>query len=120
MNGSVTPAELMALKEEIMSSLHCAMPGTVESFDVQTQTASVRPAARRKGIPLPLLRDVPVFFPGTRDSALTFPVLPGEECLLVFADFCLDGWMETGTPAVPASPRSHDWSDAFALVGFRR
>ena len=119
MNGSVTPAELMALKEEIMSSLHCAMPGTVESFDVQTQTASVRPAARRKGIPLPLLRDVPVFFPGTRDSALTFPVLPGEECLLVFADFDIDRWAETGSGDEPDSGRRHDLSDAFAFVGFR-
>lgn len=119
MSNKMNLTETAAIKEEIMSSLHCAMPGIVESFDTRTQTASVRPAAGRKGIRLPLLRDVPVFFPGTRDSALTFPVSPGAECLLVFADFDIDRWAGTGAGDEPASGRRHDLSDAFAFVGFR-
>ena len=76
---SITPAEMLALKREIFSALHCAMPGTVESFDGMSQTVSVRPALRRKGILLPVIRDVPVFFPGSRDSAVTWPVSAGDE-----------------------------------------
>ena len=119
MSESITPAEMMALKEEIMSSLHCAMPGVVESFDVQSQTADVSPMAKRKEHLLPLVHDVPVFFPGNRGGAVTFPVSEGDECLLVFADFDIDRWFETGEAADPSSARQHDLSDAFAFVGFR-
>ena len=31
--------ELQALKRDIFESLHCALPGTVVSFDAETQTA---------------------------------------------------------------------------------
>ena len=101
MNESLTPQEVAALKREILSSLHCAMPGTVESFAADTQTASVRPVLKRNGILLPLIRDVPVFFPGTRESAVTWPVSAGDECLLVFADFDIDRWFESGEAGEP-------------------
>ena len=110
--------EITSLKKEIFSSLHCALPGTVEAFDPETRTVSVRPAVKQGGIPLPLIRDVPVFFPGSRDSALTFPVSPGDGCLLVFADSDMDRWFETGGAEEPASARQHDLPDAFAFVGF--
>ena len=118
MKETLAPAETAALKKDILSSLHCALPGTVESFDPRTRTVDVRPAPL-KGLPLPLIRDVPVFFPGNRDRALTFPVSPGDGCLLVFADADTDRWFETGEAEAPESTRHHDLSDAFAFVGFR-
>ena len=48
MTESLIPQEVQALKKEILSTLHCALPGTDESFDADTQTASVRPAAGEK------------------------------------------------------------------------
>ena len=65
------PSGIGALKKEILSALHCALPGTVEAFDPETQTAAVRPALKRRtgsgpgkdACALPLLRDVPVFMP---------------------------------------------------------
>ena len=119
MGEIMTPQEILALKKEIFSSLHCAMPGTVVSFDTATQTASVRPALKRSDVSLPVIRDVPVFFPGSRESAVTWPVSEGDECLLVFADFDIDRWFETGSAEEPASDRQHGLPDAFAFVGFR-
>ena len=123
MNTALTPAETAALKKEILSSLHCALPGTVESYDADTQTAAVRPALKMPSRPeqsgtegsheYPLLRDVPVFMP------VPFDVSPGDSCLLIFADRDIDAWFETGEAAEPASGRMHSLSDAFALVGFR-
>ena len=110
MNESLTPAEAVALKKEILSSLHCALPGTVESFDADAGTAVIRPAV--KG--MPLLRDVPVFMPVPLD------VFPGDLCLVIFADRDIDAWLESGEPEEPASGRMHSLSDAFAFVGFRR
>ena len=118
MSESLTLPEIQALKQEISSSLHCALPGIVESFDASAQTACVRPALKRIGLVLPVLRDVPVFFPGNRAGAVTWPVSAGDECLLVFADTEIDRWFE-GKDAEPASGRTHSLSDAFAFVGFR-
>ena len=112
-------SEIAALKKEIFSSLHCALPGTVESFDPSTQTASVRPALRKGSFLLPALHDIPVFFPGSRISGITWPVSAGDECLLVFADCDLDRWFESGEENEADSGRQHDLSDAFAFVGFR-
>ena len=111
----MTISEREALRKDFLSCLHCAMPGIVESFDPATQTVTVRPAIAG----FPLLRDVPVFFPGTRSSAITWMVQPGDESLVIFADSAIDRWFDSGEPAEPQAGRSHDLSDAFAFVGFR-
>ena len=115
MSEALTPAEVSALKQEIAASLHCALPGIVEAYDPEMQTAAVRPAVAG----MPLLRDVPVFFPGSRDSGITWPVAAGDECLLLFADGDIDKWFETGAANEADSRRQHSLSDAFAFVGFR-
>lgn len=113
MNETLTPAEASALKKDIFSSLHCALPGIVESYDAESQTAAVRPAMKASSRPFPLLRDVPVFMP------VPFEVSPGDSCLLIFADRDIDAWLESGEPEEPASGRMHSLSDAFAFIGFR-
>ena len=136
MGEQMNPQDIAALKNEILSSLHCALPGIVESFDAETQTATIRPAVkhtmsfrpsssgvipseaegspRRSDVFLPLLCDVPVFMP------VPFPVSPGDPCLLVFADCDIDAWLESGQAEEPVSGRMHSLSDAFAFVGFTR
>jgi len=129
MNEENRHEELQALKQDILSSLHCALPGTVVSFDAESQTAVVQPAvkhrpvssrAERSGVEgspsslfLPLLRDVPVFMP------VSFEINPGDACLVIFADSDIDAWFENGEVEVPASGRMHSLSDGFAFVGFR-
>ena len=133
MNEENRYEELQALKQNILSSLHCALPGTVVSYDAETQTAVIQPAVKRRAeqrdgfvrsvsgrnyrtvpdVPLPLLRDVPVFMPGS------FEVNPGDACLVIFADCDIDAWFESGETEVPESNRMHSLSDGFAFVGFR-
>ena len=56
--------ELQALKRDIFESLHCALPGTVVSFDSETQMAVIQPTIKTSSdVEFPLLRDVPVFMP---------------------------------------------------------
>ncbi len=124
-------SDLMAIaqgiKDDIMSSLHVAMPGIIVSFDADTQTAVVQTAIRRrvrhqKGVQHeadPLLLDVPVCFLGGGEHALTFPVTKGDECLVFFADHCIDAWFQSGGVQNQLMPRMHSISDGFALVGFR-
>ncbi len=108
---------LEALKREILENLHTAMPGTILSYDSANGIARVQPGLRRqasggKVLTAPELSGVPVFLsqPGQQVS-------PGDPCILLFMDFCMDGWLETGQPVIPPSPRMHDLSDAFALAG---
>ena len=123
--GGLTPEERELFRKELLSSLHCALPGIVTAFDPVTQTATVQPAMRSRlsgsseTLLLPLIHGVPVFFPGSRHVAMTFPIEPGDECLLIFADSAIDRWFETGEAEAPESTRHHDLSDAFAFVGFR-
>ena len=109
--------EIRVLKRDILASMHCALPGTVVSFDANSQTAVIQPAVKQKhegrDIALPLLRDVPVFLP------VSFTVNPGDACLVIFADCDIDHWFETGEAEVPGSLRMHSLSDGFAFVGFR-
>ena len=110
---------LEALKAEILESLHCCMPGNILAYDPETGTAAVQPALRRRTssgdlVTAPVLSGVPVFMPSA-----DFTPSAGDHCLLIFCDFCIDGWFDTGQPVLPPSPRMHDLSDAFAIVGFR-
>ena len=109
---------LDALKRDILSSLHTAMPGIILAYNASSGLASVQPALRRKTnsgavLSAPVLYDVPVFLP-----AAEFAPSPGDPCILLFMDFCMDGWLESGQPVLPPSPRQHDLSDAIALAGF--
>jgi len=109
---------LDSLKQEFFSSFHAVMPARIQDYDTEKGLATVQPALRQKTssgqiLTMPVLKDVPVFLPSA-DHAVS----PGDFCLLLFADFCLDGWLETRQPVVPPSPRRHDLSDAIALAGF--
>ena len=108
MSAALSPVEIQALKKEIFSSLHCALPGIVEAFDDSSGTASVRLALSG----MPVLQDVPVF--------VCNEVSVGDACLVVFADCDVDAWFDGDNSADPASRRMHSLSDAFAFVGFRR
>ena len=119
----ISHEEIEALKLDLFSSLRCALPGTVEAWDPETQTADIRPAAlpknRRGGSeakPLPVLKDVPVFLPRGLEDQCT--ISPGDACLVIFSDYPMDAWL-TGDETAPAPDRRHDLSDAVALVGFR-
>ena len=109
----LSPDEREALKKEVFSSLHCALPGTVVSFDSERQTAVIQPAVKLGSMTFPLLADVPVFMP------VSFEVNPGAACLVVFADIDIDAWFDTGMPQEPRSARRHSLSDGFAFIGFK-
>ena len=108
MYESMSPAAVRALKKEILSSLHCALPGIVASFDDASGTVSVRLAVSG----MPVLKDVPVF--------ACNEVSAGDACLVVFADCDVDAWLSGEDEVDPASGRMHSLSDAFAFVGWRR
>lgn len=115
--------------ENYVKDLHTSMPGIIVSFDASTQLASVQPAIKRifktndgekelmTPTELPLLINVPVQFPRGGGFSLTFPVKPGDECLLVFCERSIDYWHKFGGVQEPGARRFHHLSDATAFVG---
>lgn len=115
-----------ALTASIFSMMRVSLPGIIQSFDPETVTCVVQPAIKGavpddSGVPvsseMTLLMDVPVMFPRGGGCTLTFPIKPGDECLIVFSDRCTDFWWQSGGVQEPADDRQHDLSDAFAIVG---
>lgn len=71
---------------------------------------------------LPILTNVPVVFPHSTVSgfSLTIPIQIGDQVLVVIADRSIDEWQAsggTGRPVESTTPRSHDLTDAIAIIG---
>ncbi|EMA4569385.1 translation initiation factor IF-2 [Klebsiella pneumoniae] len=114
------------LAQAIMSAMRVSIPGIIQSFDPDAVTAVVQPAIKGVeqdesgadvSVNIPLLVDVPVVFPRGGGCTLTFPVKAGDECLVIFADRCIDFWWQSGGIQEPVDERMHDLSDAFCIVG---
>lgn len=116
----------MAIRQALFD-LRVATPGIVQSFDATKQTAVVQPVIRESianpatlaamWVPLPQLLDVPIVIPRAGNFLITVPVTAGDECLIVFADSCIDAWWERGGQQNQPFLRRHDLSDAFAVLG---
>ncbi|MGK4338101.1 Gp138 family membrane-puncturing spike protein [Klebsiella pasteurii] len=114
------------MAQAIMSAMRVSIPGIIQSFDPDAVTAVIQPAIKgiehdasgaEVSVNLPLLVDVPVVFPRGGGCTLTFPVKEGDECLVIFADRCIDFWWQSGGIQEPVDGRMHDLSDAFCIVG---
>lgn len=108
--------------------LRVAIPAVVQSFDEEEQTVTVQPAVQEliriarlpTDVSLPVLEDVPIVLPRAGGFSLTLPVSAGDECLVIFADMCIDAWWQSGAqdgPERQLEVRRHDLSDGFAILG---
>lgn len=111
------------LKKDIMRSLNCHMIGTVVTFDPAKQRADIKINFKKslgeKYGDYPVLADCPVIVLGGGGAHLTFPISPGDHCLVLFNDVDMDKWLVGGQTMPPGNPRSHSFSDGIALVGLR-
>jgi hypothetical protein len=109
--------------ENALRDLHVSLPGQIESYDVATQTAKVKPLVQERAssddvvLDLPVLEEVPVVFPRAGGVSLTFGVKKGDQCLLVFSERSLDQWLANGGVVDPLDSRHHHLTDAVALMG---
>ena len=109
-------------------NLRVAAPGIIHDVDFERQTCTVQLAIREKlrdndgnikDVKIPLLPDVPFFVYSGGGYCLTLPITPGDDCLVVFGDNCMDAWWQSGGVQNQVERRRHDLSDGFAIVGFR-
>lgn len=113
-----------ALREAIRAAqvkINTLEPGVIQSFDAATQRAKIQLGIKRKlagdSLDIPLLLDVPIYYPRAGGFAFTFPVKAGDECLVLFGTRNMDNWLESGAQSEVADARLHAFSDAVAIVG---
>lgn len=108
------------------NSFNCIKIGRITSVNTSNQTVSVQilhkrinesNLVKRELRDYPLLQDVPFVVLGGGNSYLSFPISVGDNCLLLFNDYEIDRWWDTGESLPANFERKHDISDAFALVG---
>lgn len=119
---------LRLLMDKVSFQMHVAAPGIVKRFYPEDQSVDVQLVIREKilikqdyeSIKVPLLGKLPIVFPAGGDYCMTFPIQEGDECLVVFADTCIDSWWQNGGEEnEQIMVRRHDLSDGFAIVGVR-
>lgn len=99
--------------------VHVSMIGKVESYDPSTNRASITPvgsltAPDWQEIPYPTIHNVPLQFPcgNGGKSGCTFPVKPGDTCIIIFADHQIENFL-SGEKS--DDMRSHSMNDAYAI-----
>lgn len=106
-------------------SFNCVKIGKIENVDTTNQTVDVQILHKRVNMKFKtrelkdyaLLKQVPFVVIGGGQSNLTFPIAKGDNCLLLFCDYEIDRWWDTGQSLPSNFERKHDISDAFAIVG---
>lgn len=106
-------------------TFNCIKIGRVEGVDTTNQTVDVQILHKRVDVnknkrelkDYSLLKQVPFIVLGGGNSNLTFPISKGDNCLLMFCDYEIDRWWDTGESLPANFERKHDISDAFAIVG---
>jgi hypothetical protein len=129
----------VALYKSIAKAVSCnirvALPGIVKSFNAEKQTVAVNLAIQesivlnqqQQNMQIPALLDVPLVLPRAGGFTLTMPVQAGDECLVIFADMCINQWWQNAATGpdgqgnysgqVQEKLRRHDLSDGFAILG---
>lgn len=114
-----------AMRQAVLFQLydvHTALPGTIISYDSTLQKATIHPSLKKSYLDgttqeMPILNNVPVIFPRAGGASLTFPVVQGDTCLLLFIERSIDLWKSVGGVVAPDDPRKFDLSDAVAIMG---
>lgn len=107
----------------VLNDVHTCLPGIVKSYNPSTNKATIQPALNKAffsgAMPMPILENVPLLFPGGSNFNMTFPVNSGDYVLLLFSERSIDLWLSVGGQVTPNDPRKFDLSDAIAIPGLQ-
>lgn len=108
-----------------MTNIHTAFPGVVVKYDVEKRRADIQPSIKRKlpngeFVDLPVVPDVPVMFPGTKQYTLCFPLEKDDEVLCVCMERGTDSWRDSGGSGIEENdPRRFSLMDCVAVPGLQ-
>lgn len=111
-----------AIKEWIRKggeNIHVSMIGKIESYNPQTNRASITPVGTMtcpdwQELPFPTIHNVPIQYPcgNGGKSGVTFPIKQGDTCIIIFADHQIENFL-SGEKS--DDMRNHSMNDAYAI-----
>ena len=111
-----------AIKEWIRKggeNIHVSMIGKIESYNPQTNRASITPVGTMtcpdwQELPFPTIHNVPIQYPcgNGGKSGCTFPIKQGDTCIIIFADHQIENFL-SGEKS--DDMRNHSMNDAYAI-----
>ena len=112
------PTFVDAKKHELAIDLKVSKLGTIESYDENTCTASIKLMTLfDEKTPYkweyPILPNVPV----VKNKYISHPIKEGDGCLVIFLDSDFTAWLDQGERQSPVTPRLHNLNDPIAIVG---
>lgn len=123
----ITPTLAEVLRtavESYLLDLHVALPCKVESYDLASQTADVKPQIKRTITKedgtflheaLPVIPKVPIAFPRGGDWFVSMPIAAGDFVFVVCSERSLDQWREKGKDTEAGDLRTHTLDGAVAF-----
>lgn len=110
--------------ESYSSMLNTMIPAKVLSYDPVQQKCIAQPLINvllkdGRVIVFDPLEDIPVIFPSTSRSVVSFPMKVDDTVMLLFSQRSIDKWLSTNDTRTvnPEDFRKHDLSDAVAVPG---
>ncbi|GHU95072.1 hypothetical protein FACS1894208_07260 [Clostridia bacterium] len=107
---------------EQVNGLHTALPGVITKYDKDKCEAEILPYGKFEKpdgsfIDYPKINEVPVmvFQGNSQKTTIAYPVLPGDECLLIISEYTLDTWR--GDMSESTNDLKFDLTNAVAFVG---
>lgn len=116
---TITPTEAEVILDAIESALidvHTMLPGKIESYNADKQTANVQLQVKRAlpkadgsyaTEPLPVLQNIPVHFPRSNGAMLLFPLSKGDFGSVIFSEMSLDQWRSKAVLTSPGDVGRH-------------
>lgn len=135
---NLTPVREPTLKDlldlnnkELLLNLNCHHIGTIQAFNSTNQTVQVTinytktffqfqaetQTYESVNVNYPIIAECPLIVHGGGLAHITFPVAPGDQCILFFNDRDIDNWFNGSLTSPNKTPRLHSFTDCVALVG---
>lgn len=107
---------LIEFEENLLSKFNCCKIGKIIKFYPEDKTADIQILSKKEIngtlYDYPLLSKCLII-----GDKITQPVLINDNCIVLFNDFNIDSYFETGTSQQPYNNRKHDLSDGIAILG---
>lgn len=104
-----------------INNIHTALPGKIISYVPGTNRAQVQPTGKYKlddgrELLYPIIHQVPLIYPMgcSGNAGITFPIQPGDGCIIIFAESQLDDFISGGDHD---DARRHSLNDAICIPG---
>lgn len=112
--------------EHLFRQVHTCLPGRVERYYSEDQTADILPMVKAIRVDetgetvaesYPVLPRVPILHPRGGGFFVHFPLAAGDFCMLVFQEAAIDQWRAKGSESDPVDLRRHALGNAVAYPG---